>query len=203
MDPAESLTSAEFLLTAALARNRLHPEANLFAALCASRRGDALGAVELLRRAHTAAPHNAEIVRDYGAALFRANRTREAAPLLRRAVELLGGLVELGEGSRQTRASLASAQAPYHIRHLTILGTRVPRIRTGGAHTQAIREPRVGGGESGRRIGLAAHTCWGGARGTGEAAAARGVSWRRVGGDAGVDAVVDAGVGASLDARVD
>ena len=65
---------------ASTTRNRRCLQANLFAALCASRRGDVLSAVELLGRAHAVAPHNAEIVRDYGAILFRANRTAEAVP---------------------------------------------------------------------------------------------------------------------------
>ena len=75
---------AEKMLNAAIHFNGLHPEANLFAGLCASRRGDIDTSVELLGRAHAVAPHNAEIVRDYGAILFRANRTKEAVPLLRR-----------------------------------------------------------------------------------------------------------------------
>ena len=45
------------------------------------RRRDDAAAVALLGRAHAVAPHNAEVVRDYGALLFRANRTADALPL--------------------------------------------------------------------------------------------------------------------------
>ena len=102
-----ALGTAEKLLSAAIHFNQLHPEANLFAALCASRRGDVSRGVDLLGRAHAVAPHNAEIVRDYGAILFRANRTAEAVPLLRRVSAYIASnsrlLTRLGAGTSSQR----------------------------------------------------------------------------------------------------
>ena len=69
-----ALRQAEALLGAALERNAVHPEAHLFAALAAARRGDDAAALPLLARAHGLAPHHAEITRDYGAVLFRLDR---------------------------------------------------------------------------------------------------------------------------------
>ena len=93
---------AEALLLAALELNSVHAEALLFAALCASRRSDDAAALPLLARAYALAPHNAEITRDYGAVLFRLDRTALALPLLRRSAQMLA---EQNAG----RSALASA----------------------------------------------------------------------------------------------
>lgn len=96
-------------LHASLELNAAHPEAHLFAALCAARRHDDALALQLLTRARELAPHNAEIVRDYGALLVRMGRPAEALPWLRRAVAMLRQLYELGESSAHARGALASA----------------------------------------------------------------------------------------------
>ena len=95
---------------AALSHNAGHPEAHLFAALCATRRGDDATAAALLSTAHSLAPHNAEIIRDYGAILLRVSRPSEARPLLERAVSRLEQLHALGERTEHSRGALASAQ---------------------------------------------------------------------------------------------
>ena len=100
---------AEPLLLASLELNLAHPEANLFAGLCAARRDADATALTLLERAHTYAPHNAEIVRDYGAMLVRLRRPREARRVLARAVAMLEQLHRLGERSAHGAASLGSA----------------------------------------------------------------------------------------------
>ena len=105
----DRLQEAEPLLLASLGMNGGHAEAHLFAALCATRRGDDAAGARLLARAHELAPHNAEIVRDYGAILLRVGKPRKALPVLERAVALLAGLHELGAGSAHSRGSLASA----------------------------------------------------------------------------------------------
>ena len=104
------LHDAEPLLHAALEINVGHPEANLFAALCAARRNDDGAALLLMSRAHDLAPHNAEIVRDYGAMLLRANQPKQALKPLRRAVGMLSQLYLLGDHSLHARGALASAQ---------------------------------------------------------------------------------------------
>ena len=111
---------AEPLLLAAIELNAGHPEANLFAALCAARRGDDAAALALLERAHRLAPHNAEIVRDFGAMLLRVGEPRQALPTLRRAVEMLQALYELGERTPHARGALASAQMKLAAAHLTL-----------------------------------------------------------------------------------
>ena len=110
------LPAAERLLGAALERNAVHPEALLFAGLCAARRRDDAAAVALLGRAHAVAPHNAEVVRDYGALLFRANRTADALPLLRRAVAMFegGGGGSPGHASAETKLAAALLTTNAH-----------------------------------------------------------------------------------------
>ena len=105
------LDEAESLLTATLQLNAAHPEAHLFAALCAARRADDAAALALFERAHELAPHNAEIVRDLGAMLLRAGRPERGLGHLQRAVDMLAQLRELGrDDSPHARSSLASAQ---------------------------------------------------------------------------------------------
>ena len=110
------LPAAERLLGAALERNAVHPEALLFAGLCAARRRDDAAAVALLGRAHAVAPHNAEVVRDYGALLFRANRTADALPLLRRAVAMFegGGGGSPGHAAAETKLAAALLTTNAH-----------------------------------------------------------------------------------------
>jgi tetratricopeptide (TPR) repeat protein len=117
--PSLSLTVA-YRTQAAVSLNAGHPEAHLFAALCAARRGDDASAAALLATAHTLAPHNAEIVRDYGAILLRIGRPREARPQLERAVGLLAQLHELGEQTAHSRGSLASAVVKLAACHLML-----------------------------------------------------------------------------------
>ena len=104
------LGQGEQLLLASLELNAGHPEANLFAALCAARRGADGAALGLLERAYWLAPHNAEIVRDYGAMLLRVGQPTRAVPVLRDAVEKLGQLHSLGTPTAHSRGALASAQ---------------------------------------------------------------------------------------------
>ena len=104
------LGQGEKLLLASLELNAGHPEANLFAALCAARRGADGAALGLLERAYWLAPHNAEIVRDYGAMLLRVGQPMRAVPVLRDAVEKLSQLHSLGVPTAHSRGALASAQ---------------------------------------------------------------------------------------------
>ena len=104
------LSDAEPLLLAALERNGGLSEAHLFAALCAARRGSDRDALERLGRAHALAPHNAEIVRDYGAMMLRVGQPVNARPLLERSVHLLSELHRLSQPpTAHSRGSLSSA----------------------------------------------------------------------------------------------
>lgn len=114
------LEEAEPLLLAALEMNLAHPEANLFAALCAARRQDDRAALLLFSRAHEYAPHNAEIVRDYGAMLLRVGQPDEALVKLDRAVGMLTQLHTLGDRSSHGRGALASAQVKLAAVHLKL-----------------------------------------------------------------------------------
>ena len=107
------LPAAERLLLASLALNAGHPEANLFAALCAARRKDDASALALLGRAYELAPHNAEIVRDYGALLVRVRQPALALPILQRAVHQLA---ELHAHSATPTAHAAGALASAHVK---------------------------------------------------------------------------------------
>ena len=111
---------AEPLLLSALEINIAHPEANLFAGICAARRDDDAAALFLLSRAHDYAPHNAEIVRDYGAMLLRVGRPLEALPMISRSVRMLSQLYSLGDTTAHGRSALASAQVKLAAAHLKL-----------------------------------------------------------------------------------
>ena len=140
------LIEAEPLLLAAIEINPGHPEANLFGALCAARRGDDTSALTLLTRAHELAPHNAEIVRDYGAMLLRAGQPKKALKVLKRAVGLLGQLHTLGDKSAHSRGALASAQMKLSAALLT-LNQHAECISAAGA--AAALEPSIASALSG------------------------------------------------------
>ena len=140
------LIDAEPLLLAAIEINPGHPEANLFGALCAARRGDDTSALALLTRAHELAPHNAEIVRDYGAMLLRAGQPKKALKVLKRAVGLLGQLHTLGDKSAHSRGALASAQMKLSAALLT-LNQHAECISAAGA--AAALEPSIASALSG------------------------------------------------------
>ena len=142
----DRLDDAEPLLLAALSLNGGLPEAHLFAALCATRRADDVAAARLLARAHELAPHNAEIVRDYGAILLRVGKPRAALPILERAVALLAQLYELGDGSAHSRGSLASA----HVKLAAVLLNLNLHARcTEHAQRAAALEPKLQAAVSG------------------------------------------------------
>ena len=123
---------AEPLLLAALEINAGHPEANLFAGLCAARRGDHAAALARLTIAHQYAPHNAEIVRDYGATLLRAGHKQAAREALERAVGMFTRLYELGDKSKHGRGALASAHIKLAAALLTL-----------NAHAECLRSCRI------------------------------------------------------------
>ena len=97
------ISDAELLLQAAVSLNAGHPEAHLFAALCAARRGF-VRRVAALHRAR-AAPHNAEIVRDYGAILLRVGQPGRAA-----AAREGGGYVAAASRARRADRALVLAR---------------------------------------------------------------------------------------------
>jgi len=114
------LPAAERLLLASLELNLGHPEANLFAAICLARRGEDAPALRLLRRAYQLAPHNAEIVRDYGAMLVRVSQPERALPILRDAVVKLTQIHARGDPTTHSRSALASAHVKLAAAHLLL-----------------------------------------------------------------------------------